>query len=235
MASHIGRINQSSIIPLISGLLMLSLTACATQRYGRMTPVSPGERTQLNCEQIALEIEKAEFFLTDIRRQRSQTTGAHVLGALGDFGIGNVMEGDAAEKSGMDRLNELKVLEVEKGCSYTEAATGPMSADEIREFFADTTVYGVNEKGKNWALYYDPTGEARGKTTWSGGSDADSGTWKATSDDMLCLQWGRWRNGVLRCWQVYNQRGELTFVGKIGNAKSSLDENTRKQGNTENL
>jgi hypothetical protein len=97
--------------------IVLSLSACATQRYGRATPVSPGERKNLTCEQIALEIEKSEFFLADIRRQRSQTSGAHVLGALGDFGIGNVMEGDAAEASGVQRLNELKALQTQKGCS----------------------------------------------------------------------------------------------------------------------
>jgi hypothetical protein len=104
-------------------LIVLSLVACATQRYGRMTPVSPGERANLSCDQIALEIEKAEFFLADIRRQRSQTTGAHVLGALGDFGIGNVMEGDAAEKSGIDRLDQLKALERDKGCVSTGTAS----------------------------------------------------------------------------------------------------------------
>ena len=103
--------------------VVLSLAACATQRYGRLTPVSPGEQANLTCDQIALEIEKAEFFLADIRRQRGQTTGAHVLGALGDFGIGNVMEGDAAEKSGMDRLVQLKALERDKGCTSTGTAS----------------------------------------------------------------------------------------------------------------
>ena len=100
----------------IAGVLMLSLTACATQRYGRATPVSPGERTALTCEQIALEIEKTEFFIADIQRQRRDTSGAHVLGFLGDFGIGNVMEGDAAELSGMERLAELKAMQSTKNC-----------------------------------------------------------------------------------------------------------------------
>ena len=127
MACNVRRINPSTVIPVVAGLLLLSLTACATQRYGRMTPVSPGERSNLNCEQIPLEIEKAEFFLSDIRAQRSQTTGAHVLGALGDFGIGNVMEGDAAEKSGMDRMNQLKALERDKGCGATGTAADPGS------------------------------------------------------------------------------------------------------------
>ncbi len=75
----------------ISSVIMLSLTACATQRYGRETPVSPGERTALTCEQIELEIEKT-------------------------VGIGNVMEGDAAELSGMERLSELKALQSNKDC-----------------------------------------------------------------------------------------------------------------------
>ena len=96
---------------------VLSLSACATQRYGRATPVSPGERESLTCEQITLEIEKTEFFVADIQRQRSQTSGAHVLGALGDFGIGNVMEGDAAEASGNQRLSELRALQSQKDCS----------------------------------------------------------------------------------------------------------------------
>lgn len=101
---------------IVTGVLVVMLTACATQRYGRMTPLSPGERTSLDCKQIATEIEKAEFFIADIKRRRNETTGAHVLGALGDFGIGNVMEGDAAEKSGTDRLRELNGLKSVKGC-----------------------------------------------------------------------------------------------------------------------
>lgn len=100
----------------ISGLLVVSLIACATQRYGREAAVSPGERRSLTCEQLALEIEKTEFFIADVQRQRRDTTGAHVLGFLGDFGIGNVMEGDAAEASGMDRLSQLKDLQSERNC-----------------------------------------------------------------------------------------------------------------------
>ena len=113
---------RPSVMPriVIMGLLgvtLLSLSACATQRYGRETPVSPGESASLTCDQITLEIEKTEFFLADIRRQRSETSGAHVLGFLGDFGIGNVMEGDAAEASGEQRLSELRSLQSSKSCT----------------------------------------------------------------------------------------------------------------------
>lgn len=100
----------------IAGVLTMSLMACATQRYGREAAVSPGERRSLTCEQLALEIEKTEFFIADVQRQRNDTSGAHVLGFLGDFGIGNVMEGDAAEASGMDRLSQLEELQSDKNC-----------------------------------------------------------------------------------------------------------------------
>ncbi len=101
---------------LVTGLVILSLTACATQRYGRQTPVSPTERQLLSCSDLKIEIAKTEFFLEDVQRQRSDTSGAHVLGFLGDFGIGNVMEGNAAEESGRQRLAELKALRAGKGC-----------------------------------------------------------------------------------------------------------------------
>jgi len=235
MVSQKYGMHATLVIPVILGVLVLSLTACATQRYGRMTPVSPGERASLNCEQIALEIEKANFFVADVQQQRSETTGAHVLGALGDFGIGNVMEGDAAEKSGTDRLNELKALEAAKGCEVDGVAAVPVSAEEIRAFVADNTEYGVDEDGRDWALYYDPSGEVRGKMTWSGGPDHDSGTWEATADNMLCIKFKNWRDGKLRCWQSYNRNGELFWVGKIGTTKSRATDNTWKKGNVENL
>ena len=97
-------------------VVMLSLAGCATQRYGRASPVSAAEAEAHTCASMRLEIAKTEAFIEDVRRQRATTTGAHVLGALGDFGIGNVMEGDAAEQSGTQRLDQLRALERQKGC-----------------------------------------------------------------------------------------------------------------------
>jgi hypothetical protein len=86
----------------------LPLAACATQRYGRMTDVSTLERQELNCREIRIEMAKADEFLKSVRTERAGTNGAHVLGFLGDFGIGNVMEGNAAEASGLKRQQELR-------------------------------------------------------------------------------------------------------------------------------
>ncbi len=100
-------------------VLVVAVAGCATQRYGRQAPVSSGERAILTCETIALEIAKTEGFLEDVRRQRGETSAAHVFGALGDFGIGNVMEGDATEASAITRLDQLRALQSERSCPAT--------------------------------------------------------------------------------------------------------------------
>lgn len=96
--------------------LILAISACSTQRYGRQTMLSATEKEEFDCKDIRIEIAKTDEFLSSIRMQRHDTSGAHVLGALGDFGIGNVMEGDAAELSGEKRLKELKDLSAQKKC-----------------------------------------------------------------------------------------------------------------------
>lgn len=93
-----------------------ALSACATQRYGRQTDLSATEKQEFDCKDLRIEIAKSEEFLSSVRMQRRDTSGAHVLGALGDFGIGNVMEGDAAELSGEKRLKQLTDLSAQKNC-----------------------------------------------------------------------------------------------------------------------
>jgi hypothetical protein len=83
--------------------------------------VTPEEARLLSCDQIELELVQTRGFLEDVRRQRANTSGAHVLGALGDFGIGNVMEGDAAEQSATDRIDALEALQREKNCDTSGA------------------------------------------------------------------------------------------------------------------
>ena len=97
------------------------LAACTTQRYGREKPISETERTHFTCRDIALNIASTEEFLADVKKQRSSVNGSHVLGFLGDFGIGNAMEGDAAESSGEARLKQLKDLQRSKGCDASPA------------------------------------------------------------------------------------------------------------------
>ena len=103
-----------SAVALLAATLVLF--ACATQRYGRMIPLSDTERSNMNCHDVKIETAKAQEFMNSIRDERRGVSGAHVLGALGDFGIGNMMEGDAAEESGQKRLRDLQTLAISKHC-----------------------------------------------------------------------------------------------------------------------
>ena len=106
-------------LKLVTLVSLILLSACTTQRYGRENPLSETERQYFTCRDIALGIASTEEFLSEVRQQRSSTSGAHVLGFLGDFGIGNVMEGDAAEKSGETRLKQLRDLQSSKDCEVS--------------------------------------------------------------------------------------------------------------------
>lgn len=92
------------------------LAGCATERFGRLSPLSEQEKQTLTCREIGIEIAKTEEFLSQTRRARSDTKATHVMGWLGDFGIGNTMEGNAAERSGDVRLKELRALSIRKAC-----------------------------------------------------------------------------------------------------------------------
>jgi len=97
-------------------LLALLLSACATKRYGRMQPLTEAEQQAYDCEDINLEIAKIEGFRLQIAGG-AKINFASVAGFLGDYGIGNAMEKNAAEKSATERMVELQALSAEKGCS----------------------------------------------------------------------------------------------------------------------
>jgi len=50
-------------ISILVVIVSLSLTSCATQRYGRLQEVTSTESKILTCEQIDLEIEKCNYFI----------------------------------------------------------------------------------------------------------------------------------------------------------------------------
>lgn len=103
-----------------AALLMLTvLSGCATERYGRLTPVGQVERQHLSCEQIALEIAKCDEFIASTTAQSKEFTSTDVLAILGDFGIGNSMEYQAAIKSGKTRRAALVGLQATKQCIST--------------------------------------------------------------------------------------------------------------------
>lgn len=102
--------------PIIVFCTCLILAGCATQRFGRQTPLSETEKTAFDCRDIKIETAKTEEFLTNIKKTRKDTNAAHVVGFLLDFGIGNTWEGDEAEATGEARLKALNDLGRQKAC-----------------------------------------------------------------------------------------------------------------------
>ena len=105
--------NKNLIICSLAGCL--ALTACATKRYDRLQSVSGAEAKSYTCEDIEIELAK----VGEARKQMSEIAeidGASVLGFLGDFGIGNAMEKNAAEKTVNKREADLRDLKAQKDC-----------------------------------------------------------------------------------------------------------------------
>ena len=75
----------------------------------------------MTCREIDLEIAKTDGFKDHVESE-SQFSGRSVLSFLGDFGIGNVMEKNAALKSADERRDMLQTLRARGACG-----TAPVS------------------------------------------------------------------------------------------------------------
>jgi len=96
--------------------LGLTVSGCATKRYGRMTQIVPAEAAAYDCKQLGIEVAKVEGFEAQVA-EGAKVDWKSVAGFLGDYGIGNAMEKDAALKSASDRKMQLRKLQSEKGCA----------------------------------------------------------------------------------------------------------------------
>lgn len=97
-------------------LLTLLLAGCATERYGRVQHVGPTEQAQLSCEQIDVELGKTADFLHQTFAAKEPVSAADALAWMGDLGIGNSLEYEAALKSGQTRCTELVQLRIIRQC-----------------------------------------------------------------------------------------------------------------------
>jgi hypothetical protein len=91
------------------------VAACATKRYDRLQSVSALEAAEYDCKDIQIELSK----VAEARRQMAEQAEidmASVMGFLGDFGIGNAMEKNAAEKTIVKREQDLLRLQAAKDC-----------------------------------------------------------------------------------------------------------------------
>lgn len=102
-------------------LLGAALAGCATKHYGRQGTLTSYESTSLSCKEINLELAKIDGFKEQVEKE-SQFSGRSVLSFLGDFGVGNVMEKNAAIKSADDRRAMLISLQASKNCGQQAPA-----------------------------------------------------------------------------------------------------------------
>lgn len=94
-----------------------AITGCSTKNYGRQPELTSFERQTMTCREIDLEEAKVHGFLAHVREE-SEFDGRSVLSFLGDFGIGNLMERDAAVESANKRLGQLSEAKRRQGCTY---------------------------------------------------------------------------------------------------------------------
>lgn len=96
-------------------LCMLCVTGCATKNYGRQGELTQYEKNTMTCREIALEKAKVQGFKEHVEKE-SEFDGRSVLSFLGDFGVGNVIEKNAALKSANRRSTQLNDLWSVKRC-----------------------------------------------------------------------------------------------------------------------
>ncbi len=101
-------------VVLIAGLA-LALASCATKRYPIATSIGTAEAAALTCRELEIELLRAD----EVRKQISQTAEIDwrsVAGFLGDYGIGNAMAKNDAEKAINNRVSSIRAAQAEKRC-----------------------------------------------------------------------------------------------------------------------
>ncbi|MFH7098747.1 hypothetical protein ACHWI2_40350 [Klebsiella pneumoniae] len=99
---------------------MFVISGCATKQYPQAPSVTSEESAALDCAAIKQEIAKTHSIQNEIETT-GQFDGRTVLGALGDFGIGNGMAKSEARKKAQARLQQLESLKTIK-CSDSKVS-----------------------------------------------------------------------------------------------------------------
>lgn len=101
---------------LLLSIAALTISGCATKRYGRLQPLTTAETEAYDCRALDIEVAKVEAFRQQVS-DGARFNGASVLGFLGDYGIGNASEKNSAERTATQRMNELLAAKASKHCS----------------------------------------------------------------------------------------------------------------------
>jgi len=95
---------------------MLLISACTTQHYGRLQPVTMGEERNMTCQQIKLEITRAQAFIQQTKQHNDELTTEDFTGIFASLGIGNLLEYHDAMQAAKTRLHELQVIRETHHC-----------------------------------------------------------------------------------------------------------------------
>jgi len=98
---------------MILAVSVLVLAGCATKQYPQASTVTSEEIFAMDCNAVKLEIAKTHSIQKEIE-STGQFDGRTVLGALGDFGIGNGMAKSDARKKAQARLDQLEGIKAVK-------------------------------------------------------------------------------------------------------------------------
>jgi hypothetical protein len=112
----------------------LGLGACATKRYPIATNIGASEQSMMSCHDLELELVRAE----EVRLQISKTAKTDwrsVAGFLGDYGIGNAMAKNDAEKAINARVVAINDAKAEKKCGAPQASLGDRMMRVLGGFF----------------------------------------------------------------------------------------------------
>ncbi|EIV5255797.1 MULTISPECIES: lipoprotein [Klebsiella] len=109
---------MKKLMMVIAGMFVIS--GCATKQYPQAPSVTSEESAALDCAAIKQEIAKTHSIQNEIETT-GQFDGRTVLGALGDFGIGNGMAKSEARKKAQARLQQLESLKTVK-CSDSKVS-----------------------------------------------------------------------------------------------------------------
>lgn len=113
--------NSKLVVVAVSAALAVS--GCATKRYPIATPLAAAERDAMTCRELNLELIRAE----EVRKQINQTAEMDwrsVAGFLGDYGIGNAMAKNDADKAITLRVSDIRTAQSAKGCLNEGGASG---------------------------------------------------------------------------------------------------------------
>ena len=85
------------ILILVLCLSFVAVTGCATKRYGRMQSITGHEKNSYTCKEIKVELSKVDAFELQVA-EGAEFSALSVASFLGDLGIGNTIEKNAALK-----------------------------------------------------------------------------------------------------------------------------------------